>query len=469
MGKQYWKKMSQSKYPYNKIVYITGSIILGIVYFFMLGDDGPHIMRDSEAFLNPSSAILQSYWLYANYLKVCEIIWGHENFLYAVYIIQGIIAMCTSIFVTEYFRKYYRMGYLCAFLVYVFTLLPYGYSLPDNVVTHHIMTEGLSIPIFHICILFACRSFLEKKYRYMVIAVFAGVLLALTRSQLLVFIPILVFLLAIIFTKEVIVKMADKMRLKRKQFILSFLLVSSLLLIVFIYTVFAKTNIGSQFMAAISGRVMCLMEYEDRELFEGEMREIYDTLYKNADEGGHLEKYFRTDSWRSYDIAVHTNENTKEGLNVIRDFYSLKYPEMEDVEFKQKSYSDRDFIVTKVFSNHILDYVIMSIQLMTQSFVASVFIQPDSIRNLCYIVTFFIYLGTFGVMYIARRRMKIDKKYIIPMSITLLFLISNVVFTNIIFYGQQRYVIYTFGMFYISWFIMMLGTYRKRKELVGSE
>jgi len=461
--------MMESKSRYNRIAYAIGIIALGVIYFFVLGENGPYLMRDSEAFLNPNALVLRSYWLYSHFLKICRVLFGQNGFLYAVYIIQSLFGMFTSVLLTEYFRKYYKMGYIIALLIFCFTLLPYGYSLPENVVSHHIMTEGLSIPLFHICILFTCKIILEKKYVYMVIVVFAGILLALTRSQLILFLPVIVFLFAIIFTKEIVINMADKMRIKRSRFMVGFVLIIGFLMFISVYTLFSKTSIGSQLTAAISGRVMCLMEYEDRELFEGEIQEVYDALYKNADEGGHIEKYFRTDSWRSYDIAVHTNENTKEGLTVIRNFYADKYQDKDFSEYALQSYYDRDFIVEKLFYNHVLDYIIMSIQLMTQSFVASVFIQPDSIRNLCYVITLFIYLGTFGVMYIAGGKMKVEKKYIIPMLITLLFLISNVVFTNIIFYGQQRYVIYTFGMFYISWLIMMLGIYRKRKEQADSE
>ena len=469
MEKPYWKKMMGSKIQYKSIVYVLAIIALGYFYFFALGENGPYLMRDSEVFLSPNALVLRSYWLYTRFLKTCRVIFGQDIFLYAVYIIQSLLAILSSVLLTEYFRKYYKMDYISALLIFLFTFLPSGYSLPENVVSHHIMTEGLSISIFHVCILYTCKSFLEKKYFYMFIVVLTGGLLALTRSQLILFLPVIAFLVALIFIKEVLSNLADKMRIKRNRFMVGFVLIIGFLLFISIFSIFSKTSIGSQLMAAISGRVMCLMEYEDRELFEGETQEIYDALYKNADEGGHIEKYFRTDSWRSYDIAVHTNENTKEGLTVIRNFYADKYQDKDFSEYALQSYYDRDFIVEKLFYNHVLDYIIMSIQLMTQSFVASVFIQPDSIRNLCYVITLFIYLGTFGVMYIAGGKMKVEKKYIIPMLITLLFLISNVVFTNIIFYGQQRYVIYTFGMFYISWLIMMLGIYRKRKEQADSE
>lgn len=464
MERLYWRRIINSKISYGTVI-----AVIGIVYFFTLGDNGPYLMRDSEAFLNPTPALLQSYWLYTNFLQVCKYVFGQKFFLEAIFILQGILALITSVWVTEYFRKYFSMGYLSGLLVYICVLLPYGYSLPENVVTHHIMTEALSIPLFYICLLFSCKTFLEENYYYMIIVTLMGILLILSRSQLLICVPAIAFLFAIIFVKESVFRIADRIKVKREIAVAFFTLFLSGFLTVLIYMTFTKTTIGSQLTAAISGRVMCLMEYDDRELFEGETQEIYDALFKNADEGGHIKKYFRTDSWRPYDIAVHTNENTKEGLAVIRDFYSNKFPEKDLSKFALKSYSDRDFIIATLFWNHFFDYIIMSIQLMSQSFVASVFIQPDLIRNLCYVITFFIYLGTFGVMYIAGRRMKVDKSYIIPMLLTLLFLVSNVILTNIIFYGQQRYVIYTFGMFYLSWFIMVLGIYRKRKEQAKSE
>ena len=468
MEKQYWKKMMENKIHYKGIAYAIGIVSIGIIYFFVLGDNGPYLMRDSGAFLNPTSGLVQGYWLYPRFLDLCEVICGQELALYAAHILQGMLALITSLWITEYFRKYFDMGYLSGMLIYMCTLLPYGYSLPENVVTHHIMTEALSIPLFYICILFSCKSFLEKKYYYMSFVVFTGGGLVLSRPQLLVFLPVIILLLVIIFVKKVVFRIADKMKFNRKYSVVAFVSISGVLLIALVSGIFLNTTIGSQLTAALSGRIMCLMEYEDRELFGDEMQEIYDALYKNADEGGHIQKYFRTDSWRAYDIADHTNENGKECLPVIREFYNEKYGDKNVDDYALQSYYDRDYIMITLLRNHIWDYVIMSLQLMTQSFVASVFIQPDSIRNLCYVITLFIYLGTFGVMYITRR-MKIETKYVIPMIITLLFLISNVAFTNIIFYGQQRYVIYTFGMFYISWFIMMLGIYRKRKELVGSE
>ena len=54
-----------------------------------------------------------------------------------------------------------------------------------------------------------------------------------------------------------------------------------------------------------------------------------------------------------------------------------------------------------------------------------------------------------------------------PMYITLLFLLINVFVVNIVFFGLQRYVIYSFGMFYISGLVLVVGIYRKRRDKGG--
>lgn len=59
---------------------------------------------------------------------------NRESRLYAVYIIQGVFAIITSFSLTEFIRKEYSLCDNWAIIVYVLTFLPYGYSLPENVV-----------------------------------------------------------------------------------------------------------------------------------------------------------------------------------------------------------------------------------------------------------------------------------------------------------------------------------------------
>lgn len=444
----------------GKMIYWVMLLGLGVTFFFVIGDSGPYEMRDSQSFINPTSGLLQNYWLYPHFLALCRNVLGNTCFLYGAYVIQGVLALISSVCLTEYFRKQFRLDYVVAIAVFVCTLLPYGYSLPENVVTHHILTEALAIPIFHFCFLLLCKGMVEKKNYCMILALACGSLLWLSRSQMALFFAVILLFNIAFYGIKFYGKMKEKV--KKSQFIIGMAILICVITLVGTRFVLFGTSISSQLLDAVSGRVMCLMTYEDRDLFMGETQEIYDALYVNADEGGHLRKYFRTDSWVNYDIAEHTNENTKEVNKVIGAFYGEKYPDTEIEEFYTKIVYNRKYIIKAVLQNHIWEYVITSFQLMIGSCVSSIFIQPDAIRNLCYVIAMCIYCVTVLAMCMAKKG-NINKTYMVPMYITLTFLFSNVIILNLIFYGQQRYVIYTFGMFYLSWIIMLKGIYRKRK------
>ena len=444
----------------SKLIYRIVLLITGFVFFFLLGEDGPCIMRDSAVFMNPSEYLLGSYFLYPVFLFFCKAVFGEGAFLYAAFILQSILAMFASIFITEYFRKHFQLDYINSMLIYIVTFLPYGYSLPEDVVSHHIMTEAFAIPLFYVAFVFLLRFLLEKKNYYLFFAVVVGVLLFLTRSHMIGTLAVICAVGGIVLLYRLWQKYREKMNIKP---IAAGVIIAVIIGGFFAIKIVMNTNLSSQLLMATTGRVLCLMEYEDRELFDGELQQIYDYLYQHANEGGHVEQHFRKGVWRSVDIANHTNENSKEWLNVIREYYEITYPDKDFAEYGAQSYQDGEKIVKGLFQEHFIGYFLMSLQLMTQSFVASVFIQPDSIRTLCYFITPFIYLAAIVTMIWALKKEKISSRYLIPMVVTMIFLVSNVILTNIVFYGLQRYVIYTFGLFYLSFYLILIGIYRNRK------
>ncbi len=449
-----------AKIQNNKKIYIIELLVLGVSFFFLLGENGSCIMRDSAVFMNPSEYLLGSYFLYPVFLLCCKAVFGEGAFLYAAFLIQSVLAMFASIFITEYFRKHFQLDYINSMLIYIVTFLPYGYSLPEDVVSHHIMTEAFAIPLFYVAFVFLLRFLLEKKNYYLLLAVVVGILLFLTRSHMIGTLAVICAIGTIVLIYRSYQKYHNKINFKRIAVILA---IVGMLGGIIAFKLVMNTNLSSQLLMATTGRVLCLMEYEDRELFGGELQGIYDHLYQHASEGGHVKEHFRKGVWRPVDIADHTNENSKEWLGTIREYYEVTYPEKAFSEYGEQSYMDGEAIVRVLFEKHIWDYIMMSLQLMSQSFVASVFIQPDSIRALCYFITPFIYLAAVGVMIRAFKKEKIAARYLIPMVLTMIFLVSNVVLTNVVFYGLQRYVIYTFGLFYLSFYLMLIGIYRKRK------
>ena len=286
-----------------------------------------------------------------------------------------------------------------------------------------------------------------------------SIVLILTRTQTWILV-LTIWILIIIFESNKVISYFYHNRIKSFVMTLGMLACVSLISFGFLFNTIRTSSISSQLITAVSGRTRCLMEYEDRTLFTGEEQEIFDFIYEKADSEQHLKKYFRNDLWRATDIAYHTNKNTGECIDVIRDFYHDKYPDLPQDAYALEAYSVNQKVTLTLLKAHIVDYIRMTFELMSQSLVSSIFIQPDVIHNLCFYVTCLIYIFAL-ISYLCACRCKIGHKYTSIITYVSICLLSNVFFTNLFFYGQQRYVIYTFGLFYISVYILVLGIIRQ--------
>lgn len=460
-----WKNGMNSKHRLHmpQMLYYFAILSIGIFYFFLLGEAGPIVSDDSYFFLGYLNGTSAIYWLYQRFLLVINLIVGEAYFLDAVFIVQAVLALITSIVLAEFFRKEYELNYYISAIIFVLTLLPYGYSLPENVVTHHILTEGLAFTIFHLYILTVYKLFIYEKKRYIISGLFLSGVLVLLRSQLIVF--LLGFILFVIFflLKKQYCRIADKYK---KRFALYTCLVTCLMLGLgtFVFYRVLKTGELNQFSDAITGRVICVSQYEDNELFEDETKEVFFELYDNAKERGNLVDLYKTQ--RAEAIALKINENTKDWPRVISDYYNEKYDGISNPD-KMYKYRMRNAIVWELLEAHFGDYILLTMKLLPYSFVASIFIQPDAIYGLCHVIAMGIYITAIVLAIYAKKR-GCDTKYIIPLVVTLSSILINVIATNIMFYGQQRYVVYPFGVFYISVLLEVIGIWRvvlkKKKE-----
>lgn len=449
----------QQKNELSRSIYFVSLVVFGIIFFFLIGQQGPIVTDDSKTYLSFSPGVSVIYLLYPRFLQFFSIIFGEQYFLYAVYMVQGLLAIIVSVVLTEFFRKEYNLNYILAFLVFVLSVLPYGYSLPESVVTHHILTEGVTFPIFTLFMLVSIKLFLYEKKRYLCEGLLLSVMLVMLRSQLLVL--LLIFLLLSVFFG--IKVLYNKVPAEKKMKFLAFNIMAGLLIVVLATGLFYKvllTGELSQFSDAITGKVLCLIEYEDRELFEGETQEVFDALYKNVSDKGNLIDL--NEKQRANNIAESINENTKDWVVVISDYYSEKYSDLQQTD-KMYKYRMRNAVVWDLFEEHFADYLILTMKLLPHSFVASIFIQPDAVYELCHVIAAVIYLLAIAFMVYAIKK-ECELKYLKPLMITLFVILFNVVITNVFFYGQQRYVVYPFGIFYISVFIEVIGICRKLQK-----
>lgn len=446
----------------GKILYYLLLIILGVCVCFLLGESGPVIEKDSDGFLDANEGVKSAYPLYVFFLGACRMLFEEKFFLQGVHLLQSGLAISTSILLTRYIRQQYGCNVILSIVVYLFTFLPYMYSLPESVVTHHILTEALAIPLMTMFFFFSIKFYVERKWRDFFALGGITILLSLTRSQLrlllVVYVGMFLFLILQIAYKKVAIK--------HKKWFGSLLCMICMLLIFLCMSMMkwmVRENLWPQLTDAVAGRTLCAIKYQDRGLFEGEEQELFDYIYNVVDEGQFRKEYFRNDSWRGNDIAYASNENVKIYYEEIGKCSYWLYPGISAGEMQDIIARLRIKFIAPLFLEHIWEYMLMTIELLPQSFVASIFIQPDSIRGICYFISAALYIGAM-VLVIYCYQKKIHKKYYIPMLITLYIISMNNLLTNLLFYGQQRYVIYMFGAFYISVVVLVQGIYRNRLD-----
>lgn len=439
----------------KKAIYVIVVSLYMIWFFFFLGDNGPYLMRDSYAFIQGRHTGVIHYGLYIIFIRICRLVFGRDIYLYAIFIIQSIFACISSAIIVEYLKRVYKFSYIFGVLLYVLSSLPYTYSLPENIVSHHILTEGISISLFYLFFFFILRLLLEDRVRIKNISgtMVLAVLEALTRPHLALLIPISIYVIIISIWKNR-EKRVDSVVLCSK---IGFALIVAVLCFspLLVQGVLKVSSPGSQTVDALTGRIFSLAEEEDGNNLGDGIKELYISVFENESEAGHLRTSYGKEDRYVDDIVYHTNEINKNLVSVISKNFAKYTAYCEGNELTPTAL--RKELMYTVICNHKGEFLIDSLILMEKSLVASVFIQPDRIYILCHIIAIMLHvIGISNFIYGLCNR-KVDEIYLWPFMITYILLLSNVVSTNLIMFGIQRYVIYTQGLFYIALFIMVTG------------
>lgn len=442
------------------VVYNILLILVGFVFFFWIGEHGPIFMKDTYSFMDAQSP--RGYIIYPLFIKLVRLIVGEEALLEWLFIFQSVLAILSSIFVISWLRKRYSLPKSITFVIYILSFFPYAYSLPEHVLSHELMTESLAVPIFNIFFLF-CLDFVSNCSKKNALGMFlcCGVLI-LIRPQLLTMLAVVLICCFAQGVKMLYRRVAEK---RRKQLILEIILFMASIMLLF--GVFINNNFrySSQLTDAVASKVLCLIDTEDREAFKGVELEVFDELFETVDEAQYRRVYFSEGVYRATDIMNAINRNTRIYTDVFNNVCLEYYDGYPIEEIVQLTRQIRINMISNLLWRHWGDFVLLTIQLLPYSFVAAIFIQPDAIKEVCYVITLGLYIMNVALLVWVKKK-DVSRKYIKPMYVTCLILLVNVILTNIIFYAMQRYVIYTFGWFYISLIIAGVGIWRKYKYAI---
>ena len=428
--------------------------ITGILFFFVLGESGPVIERDSGVFIEPVEIYTgYGYIIYPQFIHLCKIMFGTEWYLNAVFIIQSSFALVTSVVVTVYIRKKYVSSNLICFAVFVASLGPYMYTLPQYVASHGILTEGLAFPLFNIWMLFALDYINERRKTDIVWIIVLSIVLALTRTQLM--------LMFIIDVVTILWKVLPSLvRFQRQKVGKTFYLYAIVGLIAtlgvgtFCFMIFVKNDIIPQMTDAVSGRAICTISEEDVETHDGIEKKLYEKILQFTDENRTRNVYFRSDIKHWEDVVTATNLNTKELHWIIRECYPEADAHIIN-EIKGK-------LAFELLKKHPGEYIEMTLSLLVQSLVVAIFVHPEQAYVLGYFFALVLYVLAILLFCIAKK-IEVERKNINLLVMTLGAIILLCGITNALFMGLQRYVVYVFGWFYISMVVVgyqVLLTYR---------
>lgn len=431
---------------------VSVMIFWGIIFFFFLGKQGPVMGPDSQTYIDYTdfNGVMPAYPLFISVLKIFL---GEGNYLQGVFVVQGIIALVCSVYLTNSLKKQFGLLKWEMIIVFCLSLLPYAYSLPEYVVSHEIMTESLSFSVFYVFISFMLKGMLEKKISSIFCGALPLLLLVLFRSQLL-FLGV-VYVSIIIYYCWAHSLFKDGRTVKR----LLLLLCGIAVVVMLVFSIRSKVagsgenEKASQFVNSFFGKAMYLIDEEDYLNFEDEkLRDMCKRLFESIDETGRRLPYAQEGLLKWEDIIVGQNENRKLGNDVMYEYYIDTAPHLSYWEKLELIEKDKTDIVKSIIFNNLSDFIKMYFYLLPSSFLSMVFIQKRSIYLLCNIYAIFFYTIYFCLMWKIYRNK--SRETFLFAGLIMGTSVLNVLCTNAIMYGMQRYLVYTFGLLYIAVFLM---------------
>lgn len=433
-------------------------IIISVIMFFFIGKKGVVLERDTAFYMDwDYASTIWGYKCYASFLHLFSFTSDDTSLMRMAFIMQSLFSMLSIIICDAIIKK--RICNLKIYediITYLFMFLPYCYSLPEVMANHYMLSESLAIPLFslYFTILFYYLTS-DSSPIYFVFSLVLSIVLSTTRSQFvyLIFFTILIGVAKLWYRQTGGLNINNKVSIK--------LCIVSIITVIIVYTsiyiivitALQNRKLPDQLNAALSGKALTLMTREDITLFGNTHQECMEYVFERTMEEGNLGIQCRNNTWKAYDYAHSIQQNTKFFAAYIYDY--LKEKGIDSID-GMGGYHLQCYYSSVLLGKHWYDYHIMSATLLLQSLVTSFSYQPDSLHEICHYCACIMILA-YIVLLIIEIKNRTDKNVIAFATETIILLLINAIFVSIIFYGQQRYLIYTFGFLYLSWYMLIKG------------
>lgn len=493
----------------NRLFY--GSLVLLALFVFLfVGSREPVLFDDSGSYMRVDcfEGVMPLYPLFL-FLNQC--LFGTENYLEFVIVEQALFSgVCVILFVREIKSKFF-LGYVEGYFLFLLTLFPFTTELPQAMMTQAILTEGLAYGAFYLLMLFLLRYVWEKRNRWIVVSYLMVFLLTILRSQL----QILFGVCGVVFA-YVMWKKADSGIKRLAGGLIGFagcILISlsgiwigartaagyhdviknNIRVNMFImkvqdpeyYEEFSVTDDGgnrgvdeigaaiqerqeekkakerpvntSQYTSLILSRAMYEADAGDIWLFQDKMLQgLYEAFYEAVDKEQQRYAYEQKGLWIWKDIVGGIGRTGKTCLSAGVPYLREHYPEIyESDEFNTVWNHSLQTIGIELLKAHFGRFLYHTFMLLPQAFICTVFFQIAPIYLLCHLVTLFLYLSALALMIWGYMDRKVSESSAEFMALVLGTNLVLVLVTSLVFFGQQRYLVYAFGMFYIAYYVLL--------------
>lgn len=524
------EKIQLNKKQANGLFYLS-LVMLGLFAFIFLGSQEPVLFDDSGAYLTieKTEGVMPIYPLF---LFVNQYLFGNDSYLQIVIIEQAALAVVCVVFFVKVIKDKFCLKYWESYLVFGLSLIPFTTDLPQAMSTQEILTEGIAYALFYLFIVVLLEAVWTKKYTWVAGAFVMVLILSMVRSQLQILFGVcgVVFLYIVHQNRKCSKRRYTLLRIAMG-FAGCFVIMLLGVILVSKVTVGYKNMIRnnesfyefvskiqkpdeyedyleekellatrpkeeldwdmgeidwndapegklvtrpftpSQYVSLIFSRGMYEADLEDAGLFEDELlRELFLELFRAVDAEQQRYVYAQNGLWMWKDIVGGIGRIGKTCLAVPSEYYVTYYPDiiLSD-NFSDTRNAHLQEIGMTLLKEHFGRFLYHTLLLLPSAFICTVFFQIAPIYGLCHLVTLFLYASAIALMIWGYADNRVEKKYAEFMALVLGVNVVMVVIISLVFFGQQRYLVYNFGIFYVAYGLLLQKLWKCRlKDWVNS-
>lgn len=491
-------KLPQLNSKQTEWLFYLSLVMLSMFAFLLLGERGYVLFDDSGSYININANMEGVMPLYPLFLHGNRLLFGENNYLYVVVIEQAVLASVCVIAFIRVVKNQFGLKYWEAYVCYILALLPFTTDMPEAMTTHEIVTEGIAYAGFYLFMAALLKAVWRKSWKWIGIMYIVTLVLSLVRPQLQILFGVcgIVFIYIAVFQPH-----TDG---KRKRYLLRFLCGLAGCIVIALTGILCISRISSgyqqikaerrreqqqqeiqsrqetqpqesekdstakpifttnQYISLIFSRGMYEADYEDYLLFEDEqIRNLYLDLYPRIDRTQRRYAYAQPGLWMWRDIVGGIGSLGKQCFYAQNNYYNENYPELVYSSSYSAVRNNNQLIMgLTLLKAHFGRFLYHTVMMLPQAFICTVFFQIERIYLLCHLVTLFLYLSAIALMIWAYKDKRIDRVYGEFMTFVLGVNVFMVLIISLVFFGQQRYLVYNFGIFYIIYFLLLLQLWK---------